>query len=147
MTDKIRGSCLCGGVSFAIAGPPGPIGQCHCSKCRKVSGTNGNSVFHASRENFEWTNGQDLIAAYHVPDSNGWHSTFCKTCGSPLPLDGQKSNLFFVPAGLLDDDPGHRNFAAHIFVDSKAPWVAITDDAPQFSEGFGSERRDRSSSE
>lgn len=147
MTNKIKGSCLCGGVSFAIAGAPGPIGQCHCSKCRKVSGTNGNSVFRATRGNFEWTSGEDLIATYHVPDGDGWHSTFCKTCGSPLPLDGQKSDLFFVPAGLLDDDPGHRSFAAHIFVDSKAPWVDITDDAPQFSEGFGSERRDRSSSD
>lgn len=140
MTDKLTGSCLCGGVAFSISGPPGPIGQCHCSKCRKVSGTNGNAVFYATRDNFTWERGEELISRFFVLDGNEWHSVFCKTCGSPLPLDGQKSNMFFVPAGLLDDDPGGRGYAAHIFVDSKAAWEEITDEAPQFSEGFGSAR-------
>ncbi|GAB5482661.1 MAG: hypothetical protein Pars92KO_24180 [Parasphingorhabdus sp.] len=45
-----------------------------------------------------------------------------------------------MPAGLLDNDPGQRGYAAHIFVGSKADWEEITDEAPQFSEGFGSAR-------
>ena len=143
----ITGSCLCGGVKFSIAGEPGPIGQCHCSKCRKVSGTNGNSVFHAARDNFQWTGGEQLIATYHVPDGNGWHSSFCKTCGSPLPIDGKEVGIFFVPAGLLDDDHGTRGYAVHIFVESKAPWDEISDNAPQFSGGFDSKRLDASASD
>jgi len=35
----IRGSCLCGGVRFEIARAAGPFELCHCSKCRKVSGS------------------------------------------------------------------------------------------------------------
>ena len=50
---------------------------------------------------------------------------------------------FMVPAGLLDDDPGFRGYAAHIFVGSKAPWVCISDAAPQYDEGFDSQRLDR----
>ncbi len=38
----------------------------------------------------------------------------------------------------MDSDIGHRGYAAHIFVGSKADWVSITDDAPQFDEGFES---------
>lgn len=51
-----------------------------------------------------------------------------------------EEKFYFIPAGLLDDDPGFRGYAAHIFVGSKAPWVCITDDAPQYVEGFGSAR-------
>ena len=139
----IKGSCLCGGVKFEVSGEPGPIGQCHCSKCRKTSGTDGNAVFHAAPENFSWSAGEELIASYPLPSGNGWSSVFCSKCGSPLPIDGKKSNVFFVPAGLLDDDPGHRGYIGHIFVDSKAPWVEITDGKVQFAENVGSERRDK----
>ena len=45
MSTPLRVSCLCGAVSFEIEGKIGPAGQCHCSKCRKVSGTDGNAVF------------------------------------------------------------------------------------------------------
>ncbi len=137
---SLRGSCLCGGVAFDIEGKVGPIGQCHCSKCRKVSGTDGNAVFYASASSFRWLRGQDLIRQFFVPDGNGWASSFCGTCGSPVPLIDREQTKYFVPAGLLDDDPGHRGYAAHIFVGSKAPWVELKDGAPQFEEGFGSKR-------
>jgi hypothetical protein len=47
--------------------------------------------------------------------------------------------LYFIPPGLLDDDPGVKP-ALHMFVGSKAPWWEITDDLPQFEEwvpGYG----------
>ena len=81
--------------------------------------------------------GEELVAAYQ--SSPGLQRGFCRTCGSNLPVPGTAEESFFVPAGTLDDDPGVRP-AAHIFVASKAPWVEITDDLPQFDEyppGFG----------
>jgi hypothetical protein len=138
--SHLHGSCLCGGVAFEITGKTGPIGQCHCSKCRKVSGTDGNAVFYAGAQSFRWVRGQELIKRFLVPNGNGWSSAFCGTCGSPVPLMNKDEKIYFVPAGLLDDDPGYRGYAAHIFVGSKAPWVALTDGAPKFEEGFGSAR-------
>jgi len=35
----IPGSCLCGGVRFAIAKAVGPFELCHCRRCRKSSGS------------------------------------------------------------------------------------------------------------
>lgn len=138
LPKPIRGSCLCGAVSFEITGKIGPIGQCHCSKCRKVSGTDGNAVFYTAAQSLRWLSGEAMNGRYVVPDSDGWTSTFCTTCGSPTPHTDSSAKIYFVPAGLLDDDPGHRGYAAHIFVGSKAPWVCITDNAPQHVEGFGS---------
>jgi hypothetical protein len=144
MTTALRGSCLCGEIRFEIDGKFGPAGQCHCSKCRKVSGTDGNAVFYASAAGFHWLAGEDLIERFAVPDGKGWRSHFCRRCGSPAPLSDANGKFFFVPAGLLDDDPGFRGYAAHIFVGSKAPWVCIADSAPQYEAGFDSARIDRS---
>ena len=51
---KPKGSCLCGTVPFQVEGPIRGVGQCHCSKCRKVAGTNGNAVFFVPSSRFEW---------------------------------------------------------------------------------------------
>jgi hypothetical protein len=138
----IRGSCLCGRVVFEVDGKTGPAGQCHCSKCRKVSGTDGNAVFYASAKGFRWLGGETEIKVFQVPGGNGWATHFCGTCGSPVPQLNPDRKFWFVPAGLLDDDPGFRGYSAHIYVDSKAPWVSITDGAPQYAEGFESRRLD-----
>lgn len=142
MSTALKGSCLCGTVRFEITGKIGPVGQCHCSKCRKVSGTDGNAVFYTGAASFRWLSGEGEIKRFEVPNGNGWQSTFCNRCGSPTPHTDNAGKIYFVPAGLLDDDPGFRGYAAHIFVASKAPWVCITDAAPQFEEGFGSRRLD-----
>src|SRR3546814_15014996 len=80
------------------------------------------------------------VGSFPVPGGDGWASRFCRTCGSPAPHTNRDQKIYFVPVGLLDDDPGIRGYAAHIFVGSKAPWVCITDDAPQYVEGLGSPR-------
>ena len=133
---SIKGSCLCGALAFEISGKYGPIGQCHCSKCRKVSGTDGNAVFYAAFDGFHWLRGQDNVQTYS--HEANWPSKFCTTCGSPAPFANKEKKFYFVPAGLLDDDPGSRGYAAHIHVSSKAAWHEIADAAPQYSEGFGS---------
>lgn len=127
----IRGSCLCNGVRFIIDGRVSEIGHCHCSKCRKVSGVNGNGVLLTAAKRFNWEAGTDLVKTYAMPD--GWTSTFCSTCGCPLPMVGAEGKLVWVPVGLLDDDPGVA-VGQHIFVASKAPWEVIGDQAPQYPE-------------
>ncbi len=127
----IRGSCLCQGVAFQIDGRYSDIGHCHCSKCRKVSGANANAVLLTAAKSFAWLQGADLVKTYEMPD--GWTSTFCCECGSPLPMAGAEGKLYWVPAGVLDDDP-QVPVAQHIFVASKGSWEVIGDDAPQYSE-------------
>ncbi len=133
----IRGSCLCGAVRYEINGKVSDIGQCHCSKCRKVSGTAGNAVLWTAADSLSWKEGKDLIQSYQ--QESGYASTFCGRCGSPMPGVAPNGKISFVPAGTLDDDPGSRGMAAHLYVDSKAPWDVISDSATQYSEGFDSE--------
>jgi hypothetical protein len=137
--EPLRGSCLCGEIVFVINGKFGPIGQCHCSKCRKVSGTDGNAVFYTAARSMSWVQGQGEVITFSLPGTKPWGASRCGKCGSPAPHLDRGGKFYYVPAGLLDDDPGYRGYAAHIHVASKGPWVVITDDAPQYPAGFDSE--------
>lgn len=129
-----KGSCLCQSVQFEIRGALTGIGYCHCSKCRKVSGTGSNAVAYASPEHLAWTSGKEYIKKFQFPD--GWSSTFCSNCGSPLPQTYPDQPLCYIPAGVLDSDPGPE-IIGHMFVGSKASWDSIADDSPQFENGIG----------
>jgi hypothetical protein len=133
----VRGSCLCGAVRFEITGATTPIGMCHCSKCRKVSGVASNASLMAGVDRFRWISGEDRITRFALPD--GWGTWRCAACGSPLPMLHQTGGAYLVPAGLLDGDLGVR-VGGHIFVGSKAPWDEIAGDAPCFFEDFASDR-------
>jgi len=132
---------MCGSVRFEIEGTVTPIGHCHCSKCRKVSGTASNAVFWVSKKtaSLRFTQGETEIRRFSL--DSGWSSVFCGKCGCPMPHEKPDGSLYFVPAGSLDDDPGVRP-AVHIFVGSKAPWDQIHGPQPQFAEALGSQRLD-----
>ncbi len=132
-----RGSCLCREVQFEIDGKTTDIGMCHCSKCRKVSGVASNATLMVPRDGLKWISGESKLTKFELPD--GWGPWRCAVCGSPVPKLHPGGGAYWVPAGLLDSDPGVR-IRGHIFVGSKAPWDEIAGTAPQLVEGFGSDQ-------
>jgi hypothetical protein len=128
------GGCLCGAVRFGLTEKLAPVGFCHCSKCRRVSGTGSNAVLNVRGDRFAWIFGEDRLKHYALP--SGWSTVFCGDCGCPMPQATPDGGRLFVPAGALDGDPALA-IAGHIFVGSKPAWVAICDDAPRFEEGAG----------
>lgn len=132
----VAGSCLCRGVRFQVARVP-LIVLCHCSICRKSNGAAFESGAAVPVADFDLTTGADLIQRYE--SSPGVQRSFCRVCGSRVPSLSRDGRIYFVPAGLLDDDPGVKP-ALHMFVGSKASWWDITDDLPQFEKwvpGYG----------
>lgn len=127
-----QGSCLCGAVRYEITGELGPIFLCHCSKCRKASGSAFNAVAPVSRCIFYLLSGQDAVAKYE--SSPGVRLAFCRQCGSSLYSERDSlPDLLRLRIGTLDTPAGAQP-AAHIFVASKADWYEIHDDAPQHTE-------------
>jgi hypothetical protein len=132
-----KGSCLCGDVRFEISGKTTDIGMCHCSKCRKVSGVASNANLIVGVDGFRWLAGGDTLKKFQRPD--GWGVWRCARCGSPAPMLHPTGGSYWIPAGLLDEDPGVR-VAGHIYVDSKAPWDEIAGGAAKWRDGFESPR-------
>ena len=129
---ELRGSCLCGAVAFEVTGPIRGVGSCHCSKCRKVSGTAGNAEFIVRSARFAWVHGQEQCVRYQRPD--GWGPMRCRTCGSPVPQSHDGGKSMWVQAGLMDDALG-TDVKLHIFCGSRADWDRESPDAAHHEEG------------
>jgi hypothetical protein len=128
-----QGSCLCGDVAYEISTPPLRMYYCHCSRCRQGSSAEHCSNVFYKAEGFRWTRGAEQVQAFKHPQAQHFGTAFCKHCGSALPRVSLERNLAVVPAGSLDSEPGIAP-AAHIYMDSKAPWTDVTDQIPQFAE-------------
>jgi hypothetical protein len=129
----IRGSCLCGGVRFEIRRAVGPLELCHCSRCRKVSGSAFMAGLGVEAEDFRFLAGRELVTSYEAPIREAppaYATSFCRRCGSPVPDPPPGATWFEIPAGALDDDPGVRP-DRHIFVECKSAWFEIADALPQ----------------
>ena len=131
----MKGQCNCEAVKFEITAPVTDIYMCHCSICRKATGTNGIGVLVVQNECFNWLQGQDNIATWQKPNTD-WQTWFCKTCGSKLPGDND-SERKFIPVGLIDGQEVLK-VAHHIWVESKAHWDKIGDEGIQHPHEFGS---------
>lgn len=125
-----NGSCLCGTVKFSvdtISDESSHMSHCHCSMCRKIHGTLFATYFNA--KGLSISQGENAIVKYE--SSPGFIRSFCQKCGSPLPENSTANeDEVYIPAGLMDDDPGVRP-TEHIFTESKAEGYVITDALPQ----------------
>lgn len=128
----LHGSCLCGSIHFQLDDHPQFINYCHCSMCRKVSGSAFGAFLHASGGSFHWLAGQSDIASY--ASSPGNFRAFCRICGSSVPVLEDNGAHVIIPAGCIDGDPLVRP-VVHIHVASKAAWHEVSDSLPRF-EGF-----------
>jgi hypothetical protein len=141
MHDTVRGSCLCGGVRFEVTPPFIRANHCHCSRCRKHSGTAVCTQARVWREQFRLLCGEDLIRVYSKGE--GAVKAFCTTCGSSLfGGDWPEGAQVSIRMGSFDDDPGIRP-QFHTFVDSRAPWDEIADELPQYPDGWSKDAATR----
>ena len=124
------GSCLCGGVQYALTGELGPIDVCYCQMCRKAQGgplaTNAPVAVSA----FKVTGGAELLTAYE--SSPAEHRHFCSRCGSPIYSNrADRPNVVRIRVGTINE-PLNVRPAAHYYVASKCSWWGISDDLPRF---------------
>ncbi|MBP6104944.1 MAG: GFA family protein [Steroidobacteraceae bacterium] len=127
----VRGSCLCGAVAWEAARPLAAMRVCHCSRCRRRSGSNCFVGVMCRAGALRLLRGEEQISTWHMPGTRFYTTSFCKACGAAAPAILPKGS--FVSAGCLDDDPAVRALC-HIFYGSRASWVNAWDDLPRFEE-------------
>lgn len=106
MSEPIHGSCLCGRVQYRVSGPFDTFHLCHCSQCRRSTGSAHAANIFTSPERLQWLQGEDLVKHY-IPDEPGVISkAFCSHCGSLVPYTSLQSDRLIIPAGSLTDPAG-----------------------------------------
>jgi hypothetical protein len=128
--QMLAGKCLCGTVHYTVTDEFLYAANCHCSNCRRTTGSAFKPFAGITREKLRVTEGADRLKRFG--EETG-HDAHCEVCGSLLYSVVRDGAFVHVPMGTLVDDPSIRP-TVHIFVGSKAPWYKITDDLPQFEE-------------
>ena len=124
MGRVIEGHCLCGAVRFEVTDVVGPLELCHCTRCRRVSGSAFVAGLMVRAAGYRMTSGRERVRRFSLPVRErppGYTTYFCDTCGSPVPCPAPEGDAFEIPAGLLEHDPG-VTADRHIFVEHRAPW-------------------------
>jgi hypothetical protein len=113
------GHCLCESIQFEIHADTLGLYQCHCSQCRRQSGSVASAATIVPASRFRWLRGAEKISSFS--HESGFRSDFCSVCGSPAPNPLKELPYVWVPAGLLEDS-SQLEIVVHLCVDSKAVW-------------------------
>ena len=130
MEMTIKGSCSCGKVTYRIDGKLHDATSCHCSMCRKASGSQSSAFALLEPDEFSWLSGEDILNFYKSSQDMGAY--FCSVCGSTL-AGTYKGEICWISLGCVDGDPDIR-VEKHIFMGSKAPWETNPTDVYQYEE-------------
>lgn len=125
---RLHGECMCGAVEYMVLDAFEYALNCHCSQCRRSTGSAFKPLAGIARSGLEIVRGHDGTMTFGQEEEA--HDVHCRTCGSLLFSVVREGSYAHVPMGTLKDDPTIRP-SMHIFVGSKAAWFDITDDLPQ----------------
>jgi hypothetical protein len=125
----VHGSCLCGVVGYEARLPFTKFVNCHCSRCRKASGSSHAANAYVLPDAFRWTRGESAVVRFDLTEARSFATSFCARCGSPLPHRTRSGREVIIPAGSLDDEPGSTP-AMHVHWQSRAAWAAPTESLP-----------------
>jgi len=116
----MRGSCLCGNISYEISGPLRPVVACHCTQCRKASGHYVAAT-------------QALQADIAISGEPAWYKSsenaergFCPTCGSNLFWRRFGSEYISIHAGALDGPTGLK-MESQLYCEDAGDYYSVPD--------------------
>lgn len=131
--STLKGSCLCGAVKYEVSGEPKRFYHCHCTRCRKATGTGHASNLFIQPGELKWLSGTEQIRSFRVPEARRFANSFCAICGARLPRQAKDSDMVMIPAGSLDDAAPIKP-QARIFSGSRASWSCSGDELPLYPE-------------
>ena len=126
----VSGQCLCGAVSFEIAGPLSAPTLCHCGMCRRINGAPG--AFTSAPAASYRIRGEESLNWYRA--SADAERGFCRICGSKLFWRAVGGKTLDVCMGSLNQPTGLR-LGAHIWARHQGDYYAIGNDGvPRYAE-------------
>lgn len=133
MNSVTKGSCLCCNVTFEITGNLNIFQYCHCSRCRKFTGSVFAANIIVSKDHFRWLSGDTFIKRFVPENTKHFATAFCCQCGSSLPWLTKTEKAVIIPAGTLDGDPDIRP-QQNIFCDSQPQWYIEPNLLPKYDQ-------------
>jgi len=126
-TLSLSGRCLCGAVTFEAKNVEPKHHACHCTMCRRWSGSPFFGI-HVGGVEFS---GEDNITRF---DSSDWAARgFCSACGTNLFYYLKPADRYSICAGTFDDQSTFE-LSREIFIDHKPDGYWFAGDLPAMTE-------------
>lgn len=127
-------SCLCGMVQLKLLAPLKKINICHCQQCQKAQGGAFAAITQILVKDLIILQGHSFLQEFYATPNK--RRVFCKNCGSPIfsaRLD--KPEIVRLRVGIINGCVDMK-VISHAYVDFRASWDLINDDAPQFKQAL-----------
>lgn len=130
------GGCLCGAIRIGIARPAVETYHCHCSMCRRASGSLYQTYSVYAKDAVNIVAGVERLQVYE--SSPGTYRRFCCRCGCQVLCEVAGSpDIVFLNTGILDGGahPGHAgDRERHIYVADKVSWLHLDGVLPRIDQ-------------
>jgi hypothetical protein len=126
--EMLTGGCLCGGIRFESAGALRPATFCHCSSCRRASGSHVLGFVTVAQQDFQFTRGHPTEYRSSKPVLR----TFCPRCGTPLTYWHERWPAEISLTLGSVDNPNVIRPTDHTWMSEAVSWDDPTDELPRF---------------
>lgn len=123
----LRGSCLCGHITYRITQPLTQLIFCHCDFCRKATGTAYSSNSLVSREHFHLTQGESELTSYASSAEKTRY--YCQHCHCQLfHIKSTAPDQVMIKLGTLDHwtQEMQQLERQHIYLHPEFAWLEET---------------------
>ena len=130
-----KGSCLCKAITYELRGAPVSRNVCHCSNCKKQTGTAFFSTGSYKQEQLNILSGQSSIKTYQDKDKatdaagGSLVRQFCSECGSTLFVVIPAIGYVAVCMGTMDGLEEGWKPDQEFFTKDRLPWVKSVEGA------------------
>ena len=126
----LTGGCFCRSIRYEIAGTPFFETICHCSICRRTTGSALVGWLTIQRSGFRLLSGEPKV----FRSSDIATRAFCERCGTQLTFAFDEwPNVVDVTLGSLDD-PNSSPPKDHTWTSAQLQWICLADQLPQYRE-------------
>lgn len=134
MVQRLSGGCACGAVRYETDADPIVMLNCHCSDCRKASGSGYAAIVIVRKDSLQ-RHGEARFHKVRGGSGRTVERGFCTNCGSPIFVKVERfPDLLGVQAGSLDDPAQHKP-SMDLYTDSAPPWDSMRSETTKFPRG------------
>jgi hypothetical protein len=129
MAEIHEGGCLCGAVRYRVTGQPIVVWVCHCTFCKRRTGTAFGLSAYFDEAAVQIISGELKVYQYRSDENNRWlKMEFCPTCGTTVTgtaegLPGAR----FITGGTFEE-PDWIKPTSHAWTRSALHWMAFPPD-------------------
>jgi hypothetical protein len=129
MAEVHEGGCQCGAVRYRVVGDPTYAAVCHCTACKRRTGSAFGMAAYFDEAAVEITRGVPKVYECRSDESNRWaKNEFCPSCGTTVTWTAEfLPGLRSIAPGTLDD-PNWIRPKIHAWTRSALHWVTFPAD-------------------